>query len=254
MQTSTSIAVDIGNSAIKLALKTAEALNERSVVIEGDGWPETVVRWVQSLVVEQDVIWRIASVHAQATKKLTDHLHTITTATNVHLVTWHDIPMKPEVDDPDRLGIDRLITAYAASLHVEPPLIVVDAGSAITVDWVGDDRRFHGGVILPGLAMQFRSLAVGTASLPQIDWLSCRPKFPAKNTKDAIFSGVLTGATAGIDRLIIDYCQRAKVSVETVPVVLTGGDAPFLSPHLRHNHERIDNLVCRGLLRLQRSG
>jgi len=253
MQTSTSIAVDIGNSVIKLALKTADTIDVQSVLIEGDTWPETVVRWVESKAVEQDVVWRIASVHAQATKQLTDHLNTIAPAANVHVVTWHDIPMKPEVDEPDRLGIDRLISAYAASLHFEPPLIVVDAGSAITVDWVGSDRRFHGGAILPGLSMQFGVLAAGTASLPQIDWTNCQPKFPAKNTKDAIFSGVLMGATAGIDRLIMHYCQCVKVSPEAVPVVLTGGNAPVVSPHLRHNHERIDNLVCRGLLRLRRS-
>ncbi len=250
MQTSTSIAVDIGNSTIKLAWKVDGTLNEQSVLLHGEAWPETVVQRVRALVDEQNVIWRIASVHPQATQKLTDYLHTLTTATKVDVVTWHDIPMKPEVDDPDRLGIDRLITAYASSLHFEPPLMVVDAGSAITVDWVGSDRQFHGGAILPGLAMQFGALATGTACLPNIDGSGCHVEFPAKNTKDAIFSGVLTGLTAGIDRLIIDYCHRAKVAPETVPVVLTGGDAPVLSPHLRHNHERIDNLVCRGLLRL----
>lgn len=253
MKATTNIAVDIGNSAIKLALTTAETVHENSLSLLESDWQISAARWALTHSDEQQLAWHIASVHPQAAKTLVDHLSTICPAANVNLITWRDVPMEPKVDEPDRLGIDRLISAYAATLQSEPPLIVVDAGSAITVDFVTADGKFQGGAILPGLGMQFASLAKGTASLPLLKAMNRKPQYPAKNTQDAIFSGVLTAATAAIDLLISKYCNHADIAGEDVPVVLTGGDAPVVSPHLRHNHERIDNLVCRGILRLQSS-
>ncbi|MGB1813745.1 MAG: type III pantothenate kinase [Rubripirellula sp.] len=253
MKTTTNIAVDIGNSAIKLALKNAETLHEKSLSLIETDWQVSATRWVTSQNEEQQLAWQIASVHPQATETLVDHLRTRSSTADLNLLTWRDIPMELSVDEPDRLGIDRLISAYAATLQSAPPLIVVDAGSAITVDLVAADGRFQGGAILPGLGMQFASLAKGTANLPMLKSTIRQPQYPAKNTQDAIFSGVLTAATAAIDRLITRYCNQAGTSSEGVPIVLTGGDAPVLSPHLQHNHERMENLVCRGILGLPSS-
>ncbi|MAI71112.1 MAG: hypothetical protein CMM01_09395 [Rhodopirellula sp.] len=251
MKTTTNIAVDIGNSAIKLALSTAETLHEYSLSLFENDWPITATQWAQGRNDEQELVWHIASVQPKAAEIFAEHLRTICPAANVNLVTWRDIPMEPKVDEPDRLGIDRLICAYAATIQSAPPVIIVDAGSAITVDLVARDGKFQGGAIMPGLGMQLTALAEGTASLPRLDTLNRQPQYPAKNTQDAIFCGVLTAATAAIDRLITEYCNHADIARELVPIVLTGGDAPIVSPHLQHNHERIDNLVCRGLLHLQ---
>ncbi len=253
MKTTTNIAVDIGNTAIKLALTTAGNLHEKSLSLLERDWQISAARWAVSRSDEQQLAWHIASVHPQAAETLMDHLSTIHPASDVHLITWRDVPMEPKVDEPDRLGIDRLISAYAATLQFEPPLIIVDAGSAITVDFVAAEGTFQGGAILPGLSMQFASLAKGTASLPLLDVVSRKPRYPAKNTQDAMFSGVLAAATAAIDLLITKYCTHADIASKDVPVVLTGGDAPIVSLQLQHNHERIDNLVCRGILRLQSS-
>ena len=253
MRATTNIAVDIGNSAIKLTLKTAGTVYETSLSLVESDWQISAAQWALSHSDEQQLAWHIASVHPRATETLVDHLSTTFPPANVQLMTWRDVPMEPNVDEPDRLGIDRLISAYAATLQSEPPLIVVDAGSAITVDFVSANRQFQGGAILPGLSMQFASLAKGTASLPLLNFMNRKPQYPAKNTQDAIFSGVLAAATAAIDLLISEYCKHADITGEDVPVVLTGGDAPVVSPHLQHNHERIDNLVCRGIIRLQSS-
>lgn len=253
MKTTHNIAVDIGNSAIKLALTTAETLHEKSLSLLENDWQVVATQWAMSQIDAQQVVWNIASVHPQATETLVDHVRSRHPIANVNLLTWRDVPMKPEVDEPDRLGIDRLMSAYAATLQFEPPLIVVDAGSAITVDLVAGDRTFQGGAILPGLGMQFASLAKGTACLPLLNAASEQPQCPAKNTQDAIVSGVLTGASAGIDRLIWQHCIQARIAIAAVPIVLTGGDAPVVSPLLQHNHERMDNLVCRGIIGLPSS-
>ena len=69
----------------------------------------------------------------------------------------------------------------------------------------------------------------------------------------AIFSGILAGVAASIDGLIERYQDVAGVNPGEVRVVLTGGDGSRISPHLRHLHQIIPNLVCRGVLDLPRS-
>ena len=258
MQTPTIIAVDIGNTAAKVAFEVGGTLHERSLPVDDHDWPDSAMQWATKAwateaIEARQMEWRVASVRPEAQEILTDYLFANFSDAHVKLVTRDDIPMETTVDEPERLGIDRLISGYAASLHTSGPLIVVDAGSAITVDFVSRQHRFEGGAILPGLAMQFASLARGTACLPLLQHSGKQPEVPAKNTEDAILSGVLMGAAAAIDRLIVSSCDHAELTSADVPIFLTGGDAPFLSPHLRHNHTRMNNLVCRGLLRLRSS-
>ena len=166
MKTTTNIALDIGNSAIKLALSTEGTVQQKSLPLLESDWEISAAQWALSRSDDQQLAWHIASVHPQAAETLTDYLGTNFPTAKVKLLTWCDVPLEPNVDEPDRLGIDRLISAYAATLQSEPPLVVVDAGSAITVDMVTKDGKFQGGAILPGLGMQFASLAEGTTSLP----------------------------------------------------------------------------------------
>jgi type III pantothenate kinase len=147
-----------------------------------------------------------------------------------------------------------LLSAFAATSRHDPPAVIIDAGSAVTVDWVCGRRRFCGGAILPGLDLQSRALASGTEALPEIRWGGDHPiRLPAKNTEDAIRSGILAGMSASIDALIERYREAAGLAAKEIRVVLTGGDGPAISPHLRHIHQLAPNLVCRGLLDLPRS-
>ena len=119
---------------------------------------------------------------------------------------------------------------------------------------VSREGRFCGGAILPGLSLQARALATETDALPQLHWEQSRAvMLPARNTADAIHAGILVGISAAIDSLIVRFRDAAEHRDHPLHVVLTGGDASTISPHLRHNHEVIPNLVCRGLLDLPRS-
>ena len=121
MKATTNIAVDIGNSAIKLAVSTAETLHEYSLLLIENDWQIAATQWAQDRNDEQALVWHIASVHPAAAETLAEHLRTICPAANVNMVTWRDIPMEPNVDEPERLGIDRLISAYAATIQSAPP-------------------------------------------------------------------------------------------------------------------------------------
>ncbi|MFK8112119.1 MAG: type III pantothenate kinase [Rubripirellula sp.] len=245
------VAVDVGNSAVKLAVQSDDLIIDHSIRIGSSGWELSVIGWVRDHLGCRDTHWRIASVHRPAALQLEAAIRKPDQGATIQQIYHQDVPMKIEVDQPDRLGIDRLLSAYAASNLVDAPLVVIDAGSAVTVDWVNQAGDFCGGAILPGLGLQSRALVMGTDALPEVEWSAGQSlSLPAKNTSDAIRGGIVIGMSASIDGLVDRYCEAAEVSLDKAHVVMTGGDAVTLSPHLRHPHEVRCNLVCRGLLDL----
>ncbi len=256
------VAVDVGNSTAKLVIQgtplpdQSPSLQTRSFRIAERSWAQSAVDWViQNIAGSTHAQWRIASVHRVAATKLqaavveTDH------DAAVRLVVRDDLPLEVDVEFPQSIGIDRLLGSYAALQEHEPPLVVVDAGSAVTIDWVDTNAVFRGGAILPGLRLQTTSLATGTDALPDLDWLDHQPlEIPGRNTLAAIRLGVLTGVAAGVDRLVDQYARLSNIrytdDATKITVCVTGGDATTLSPQLECKHQILPNLVCRGLLRL----
>jgi type III pantothenate kinase len=249
------VGVDVGNSAVKLAMRRETTVVEFAVEIGATGWHDSVIGWARDQLAGMSSEWRIASVHRAAAQRLDVAIRDSDLDASIRFVTRHDVPMRVEVDHPDQLGIDRVLSAYAASRRLDSAVVVIDAGSAVTVDWVSEEGHFCGGAILPGIGLQAKALASGTDKLPAIEWASdCEIALPAKNTADAIRSGILAGIAAGVDGLIERYRTIAGAQESETRVVLTGGDGPRISPHLQHLHQIMPNLVCRGLLDLPRSG
>lgn len=142
------------------------------------------------------------------------------------------------------LGEDRQVALWMAMRDYSSPVIVIDLGTAITVD-AANHQTYAGGIILPGVGMWSKSLAQGTALLPEV---SCSGKATApllgKDTSQCIKSGLRHGLTSMLDGLL-DSIER---SIKKKPaVVLTGGDVDKVSPFLRHKHRVDDSLVLRGL-------
>jgi type III pantothenate kinase len=134
------------------------------------------------------------------------------------------IPIRADVAEPARVGTDRLLAALAARHRAGGACIVVDAGTAVTVDAVDADGTFLGGAIFPGPGLMARALADGTAQLPLVE--VGREFVPeraiGKNTEEAIRSGIL-GATAGaVERLLRDVAGVLGVAV---PIYATGAAA-----------------------------
>jgi type III pantothenate kinase len=246
------VAVDVGNSAAKFAVRRGVEIVDHAIRIDTAGWEQLAVAWVREQLADRDRRWRIASVRGSATDRLRAAIGHLDAPWPCELITRHDVPIHADVDHPDRVGIDRLLGAYAATRRVGSPVVVVDAGSAVTIDWINREGRFCGGAILPGLRLQSRALATGTEALPQIDWRANQEiRLPARNTTEAIRSGILAGLAATIDALIERYWNAGGDG--PIRAVLTGGDCPAISPHLRHPHQCLPHMVCRELLDLPRS-
>lgn len=251
------VAVDVGNTAVKLALKFETLIEYREIRIGSSGWELSAIGWVRDKLAGQHVLgnspqWRIASVHRSAATRLRHAIKSSQPDALIRLVTWPDVPIQIDVDDAGRVGIDRLLSAYAGWTKFGSALVVIDAGSAITIDWVDSAGTFCGGAIMPGLELQSRSLVMGTEALPQIELTTeAEVALPAKNTSDAIRAGIVIGAASALGGLIDRYAAESGLSDEQMQVVLTGGDARTLGPHVRKSHQIIANLVCQGLLSLE---
>ena len=155
------------------------------------------------------------------------------------LLAAGDLRLAVVLERPDMVGIDRLLNAVAADQLRRPglPAVVVDVGTAITVDLVSDRGAFLGGAILPGIAMSARALHQFTDLLPLIDMSELLDAPPAlgKATVPAMRSGLFWGAIGAVRQLI----DRLSSQVTGQPeVYLTGGAGPtvasLLGPCARH--------------------
>lgn len=141
---------------------------------------------------------------------------------------------------PERLGSDRWAALIAAWNRVRGACLVVNCGTATTVDALSAQGEFLGGLILPGTGLMQRSLAANTAQL--VAEQGTLQDFP-RNTADAIHSGMLR-ATQGAIRYQFDLLRTRYGAVRCL---LGGGAADVVQPHLDLPLERMDNLVLKGL-------
>lgn len=145
--------------------------------------------------------------------------------------------------DVASLGVDRWLAAIAAYHHVgKSPVVVVDAGSALTVDVVVDGQHL-GGYIVPGVSLMRRSLAVGTSQVKVSAKEDLNDLTLGINTQDAVCHGTLLMILSMIKQVTRD--TRATVGGD-VELLLTGGDAPLLCQSLP-NAKLYDHLVLDGL-------
>lgn len=143
---------------------------------------------------------------------------------------------------PGEAGIDRLANVAATVNIGISSAIIIDAGTAITVEVV-NENEFAGGVIMPGLHMQIHSLFQGTGHLPLIT-LEPGPDSFATNTVDAIKVGVVNGSAYALHGMLDRICSE----ISTQPkVIITGGDAALLQPLLHWESELIPDLTFRGI-------
>lgn len=176
----------------------------------------------------------VASVNGPAAERFTAAIgHLAAERSGVwtcEMLTHHQVPLAIHVDEPQRVGIDRLCGALAADRLRRPdkPAIVVDIGTAIKVDLVTADGVFQGGAILPGIAMSARALHEQTDLLPLIEMreLDVAPDAVGKNTRAAMQAGLYWGAIGGIRELIARQCDRLAPPPQ---VFLTGGVAPSVA-------------------------
>ena len=147
------------------------------------------------------------------------------------------------VDNPSQVGSDRIVIAVAALAEYEPPLTLLDLGTATTIEVVDKGNTYLGGCIIPGVRISLEALTSRASQLPGIQ-LDKPKKVIGKNTVDCMRSGVMYGAAAMLDGMI----QRGEEALGySTTVVATGGMAQFVCPLCRRDIKLERDLLLKGL-------
>ena len=154
------------------------------------------------------------------------------------------LPMTLWVDEPDKVGADRIVAAAAAYAVVGDAVAIADFGTAVTIDLVDDKGIFLGGVILPGFEISAKALNENTAQLPKIK--VARPTAPyGKNTTEAINCGLYYSAVATLQEVIRRYAEKIGKWPHTV---LTGSAAETIKDDCEFIDSYVPNLVVKGIV------
>lgn len=153
----------------------------------------------------------------------------------------------------EKLGIDRWLAMVAAYQITGNSVIVVDCGTAVTIDLVDVKGLFVGGVIMPGLMTALQSLELGTDAIVIINRLNGAVNPVPKSTENGVYAGVLLGLAGGIERVVR---EQALLVGEVPTVLISGGDKEKLIPHLTIPVVLQPDLVLQGLriMATQRTG
>jgi type III pantothenate kinase len=262
------IAADVGNSAVKLRRFVVPSEPDHSPTAIGlppDGVDPTVV-WagdigvvdaadqtsprLEMLLLQLPAVshrWYVVSVNRSIEERFSAWIAHHRPQDEYLVLNHRNFPLEIDVPAPERVGTDRLAAATAAN-HARAPhrsAIVIDAGTAVTVDYVSQEGVFCGGAILPGIRTAATSLATATDALPLVEDLdlSAAPGPIGKTTQEAIRSGIVWGVVGGVLELIHQMSREAAAPPE---FFCTGGDGMQLARLIQRASSFDPNLVLRG--------
>jgi len=235
----TVLALDRGNSSLKGALLESGAVARRWR--ETGSHPEKTIRRILEECSPSGVVF--CSVVPAWTMGVMRVLAKMEIGPVVEVSAAIKLPFDLRVDAPEKVGPDRIAAAAGVVEAGEREAVVVDAGTALTVDVLSRDG-FIGGAIFPGEALIARALHEGTASLPLVDTTRGEPRLPGRNTAEALFAGIRFGMAGAAAELI----RRSKAALPLYASVwLTGGWADALAPLLDASVKRDPDLVFHGM-------
>jgi type III pantothenate kinase len=246
------LALDIGNTEITLGLFDGDEL-ERSwrLTTRPDQTPDewaVVVRALfdqAGLDITEVTATVLASVVPSATEAVADALLIATGTTPTIIGPETPLPVKLDVEEPQTVGADRVVNTVAAMHLFRVDVIVVDFGTATTLDCITRDGVFLGGIIAPGLRTSGENLARRAAKLMPVE-LGPPARAIGRRTEDCIRAGLVYGAADAVDGLV----RRLKAEWPTrdaPKVIATGGYAALVAKYSSEIEEVHPDLTLRGL-------
>ena len=222
--------IDIGNTLVKYAIFSSDEI----VIIYKKN--DVEISFMQELIQKHHVNDVIIS----SVRDKVDGDFGIKTLYLNHLTPF---PITINYETPETLGNDRIANVVAASvLYPNKNILIIDAGTCITIDFIDQNKEYQGGRISPGIEMRYKSLHKYTSNLPKLT-ISNTAQQIGKDTNSSIFSGVEKGVVAEIETIIDDF----KNENEDLFVIVTGGDTFFFENTLKNSIFADQNLVLKGL-------
>lgn len=219
------VVVDVGNTHIKWGLCSDRAVTRMEILPGNDRETWHLVH--QQWQLAPGATWVITGVQPARQRMLADWVRSRGDRV-IEITHASQLPLHINLVHPEKVGMDRLFDAVAANARRDPkvPAMIIDAGSAVTVDAVDASGAFLGGAILPGMRLMSEALHEYTALLPRVKVPQFPPDWPGTSTESAIAAGVYWAVVGGA-RILLD---RWSASLAEKPCVfLTGGDGPSLA-------------------------
>ena len=225
------LAIDIGNTNITLALVADGAIvtTRRAGTMATATADELELLITGLIALDERSLADVSGLAvASVVPALTATIETIATrrAIPILVASAGNVPLAVRVDRPHEVGADRLVNALAAARLYGTPAVVVDFGTATTLDCVGLDGAYVGGAIAPGLELGLEALASRTAKLPRIE-LRTPDRAIGRDTVSAMQSGTIFGyqalASGLLARVRTELAEATGTRPEDVRAILTGG-------------------------------
>ncbi len=229
--------IDAGNTLVKLAI-----FNKKDIVhlitVDNDGFVDIIKKLFKDFPrIKSAIVSSVGSLSREQMNVVAVFckLHELSPASNV--------PFKNSYASPQTLGVDRLALATAAFYHnPHHNNLVIDTGSCITYDMINDFDEYLGGAISPGVQMRYNAMHRQTAKLPLLEKMELLD-FIGNSTENCMHSGVVNGICLELDGVINQYKSRFK----DLTVILTGGDAQFLSKRVKNTIFADSKFLLKGL-------
>ena len=218
------LVIDVGNTRIKIAV-----FNNSKLIHNESFTKENFIIKAIEIIKKFDCTKAIISSVGLLKKSQIDQLRG-----EINLIELNSstkVPFKNLYSTPKTLGVDRIaLVSSAISKFPNQNVLIIDAGTCITYDFVDSKGYYFGGAISPGINMRYKSLNTFTDKLPLLD-----PEYVNHligcTTEESIHLGVINGVISEIDSFINQYRKKNK----DLTVVLTGGDTNFLANRLKNS-------------------
>lgn len=230
------LTIDVGNTRVKAAVFEQNTLKELKTFHHKD-FLLNINTLKEIYFIPKAIIASVSNLDKENVKFLEENFKlTIVNAST-------KVPFKNLYTTPTTLGVDRICLASAAAIqYPNQNVLVIDAGTCITYDFLNDNNEYLGGAISPGIEMRYKSLTEFTANLPLLE-KEIPGSFIGNNTFSSIHSGIINGVLKEIEGVINQYEEEFM----KLTVVLTGGDTNFLSEQLKNSIFANQNFLLQGL-------
>jgi len=229
--------IDVGNSFVKLAVFKDEKMLVKHKVKSSE-----VLKTLRQLRkeyknIQRAIISSVGKFRKDNMAYVQKYFDTLILSSNTK------IPFKNNYSTPKTLGIDRIaLVSASVEQFPEKNVLIIDAGTCITFDFITNKNNYLGGAISPGIRMRYKSLHNFTANLPLLE-----TKIPKNSIGDSTANSMHSGVVQGVLFEIDGAIQKYKLKYPDLTVILTGGDAKFLSKQLKSSIFANSNFLLEGL-------
>lgn len=235
--TKINLVIDVGNTLIKLAVFDSGILKEKKTCVKTNFLATLSEFYKNFPSISHAIVSSVANLSERQLQNLQQRGNVL------FLDHQTKVPFVNTYGTPQSLGIDRIALASAASLrYAAKNVLVIDAGTCITYDFLSSENEYLGGAISPGISLRYRALHTFTDKLPLLE-REPTGLLIGYSTATSIHAGVIQGVLYEIDGFIEAYAQK----YQNLTVILTGGDAHFLRDSIKNDIFAHSNFLLEGL-------